>query len=701
MFYSSDQPPKMEFLKLPLFASRRSALPFLAALIIFLAFFQAGTAAAVEKVTLQLRWDHQFQFAGYYAALWQGYYRNAGLDVEIRSAITPDQKILKAVQEVASGRADFGIGAADILVARDHGHPLVLVATIFQKSAARFYAREKTGLDSPAALPRLRVARNVNDLIDVELQAMLRAEGIDPGRVTPYPHEPGMAHLLDGRVDVIPGYETSIPYYAWRAGVKVIGLSPSSYGINCYGDSLFTRRALAENRPEMISRFRAASLKGWRYALEHPREIADRITREFTRQDKIDDVRAFNRFQAEKLPGLILYPIVALGHTNPERWKKMHDLLRASGIVKGELDPAEFIYDPEEQERYRQDTVRKTILWVLAVLGLAAAVSLLWILKLSRMIRQRDQALRERKASEERYRALFEYNPIETVVVDQEGRITAFNLTKRASGGGQPAIGQIMYRDYAREHATDMYKELMTTIHTGVSRSFPNTRYHDKYLDIRIAPFSAGAMITSIDMTARRRAEDRLRQAIGAIIRTLSMIVETRDPYTAGHQQRVADLARRIASELKMPLERIEGLRMAAIVHDIGKISVPAEILSKPTSLTALEINFIRLHPQTGYEILKDMDFPWPIADMVRQHHERLDGSGYPQGLKGEEISLEARILMVADVVEAMSSHRPYRPALGLEVALAEIETNRGILYDVEAVKACLHLFREEGYRCE
>lgn len=183
-------------------------------LVPFFSFCDAAYGA--EKVVLQLRWDHQFQFAGYYAAVWQGYYREAGLDVEIRSAITPEHKILRAVEEVAEGRADFGVGAADILVARDKGAPLVLLAVIFQQSAARFYALEKTDLNSPADLLRLRVARNVNDLIDVELQAMLRAEGIDPTKVKAYPHQPGIDHLVDGRVDVIPGYSTTMPYYGER-----------------------------------------------------------------------------------------------------------------------------------------------------------------------------------------------------------------------------------------------------------------------------------------------------------------------------------------------------------------------------------------------------------------------------------------------------------------------------------------------------
>ena len=177
------------------------------------------------------------------------------------------------------------------------------------------------------------------------------------------------------------------------------------------------------------------------------------------------------------------------------------------------------------------------------------------------------------------------------------------------------------------------------------------------------------------------------------------MTVETRDPYTAGHQRRVADLARSIATEMNLSVDQIDGIRMAAAIHDLGKISVPAEILSKPTKLTALEFSLIKTHSQSGHDILQDIDFPWPIARMVLEHHERMNGSGYPNGLTGDNLLLESRIMAVADVVESMASHRPYRPSLGIEAALEEIEKNRGVLYDTGAVDACLRVFREKGYQ--
>ena len=190
-----------------------------------------------------------------------------------------------------------------------------------------------------------------------------------------------------------------------------------------------------------------------------------------------------------------------------------------------------------------------------------------------------------------------------------------------------------------------------------------------------------------------------LRQSLEQSIQTVAATVETRDPYTAGHQRRVAELATAIAQEMGLPEEQINGLHLAATIHDLGKIHIPAEILSKPGRLSPIEFELIKTHPQEGYNILKDVKFPWPIADTILQHHERLDGSGYPQGLKDGKIILEAKILAVADVVEAITSHRPYRPGFGLDAALEEIELNRDKLYDAQVADACLRLFRERGYQ--
>jgi PAS domain S-box-containing protein len=210
------------------------------------------------------------------------------------------------------------------------------------------------------------------------------------------------------------------------------------------------------------------------------------------------------------------------------------------------------------------------------------------------------------------------------------------------------------------------------------------------------------------DLTERKRAENDLKQSFNSLqdaltgaVQAMAVVVESRDPYTAGHQRRVAELAHAIASEMRLPTNQIDGIQMAAVIHDLGKIAVPAEILSKPTKLKKSEFELIKDHPQAGYEILKDIAFPWPIARIILEHHEMMDGSGYPNGAVGENMLLESKILTVADVVEAMASHRPYRPALGIDAALKELENNKGTHYDATVVDACLRLFREKGFKLE
>ncbi len=225
--------------------------------------------------------------------------------------------------------------------------------------------------------------------------------------------------------------------------------------------------------------------------------------------------------------------------------------------------------------------------------------------------------------------------------------------------------------------------------------------------DYLIKGSSIGSMLPRVIRYAieRKNAEKELQQslekftrALNGTIKAMAMTLEIRDPYTAGHQKRGADLAYAIAKEMNLTPERVEGVRLASMIHDIGKISIPAEILHKSSLLSDMELNLIKIHPQVGHDILQEIDFPWPIAKTVLQHHERINGSGYPAGLKNDDILMEAKVLAVADVVEAMASHRPYRPAFGTQKAIDEISRNQGILYEPEVVKSCLRLFQVRKY---
>jgi PAS domain S-box-containing protein/putative nucleotidyltransferase with HDIG domain len=209
-----------------------------------------------------------------------------------------------------------------------------------------------------------------------------------------------------------------------------------------------------------------------------------------------------------------------------------------------------------------------------------------------------------------------------------------------------------------------------------------------------------------VDITERKLAEEKissylqqLERSMEGTLHAVSNMIEFRDPYTAGHERRVGIIAADIAREMGWPNERCKNLEYIGLVHDIGKIAIPAEILTKPSRLSCLEYEMVKGHAEKGYEVLKDVDFPLPIAEIIRQHHERMDGSGYPRGLRGEEILMEARIIAVADVLESIASHRPYRPALGVEVAIKEIEENKGTLFDEQVVVALLNLFRVKKYQ--
>jgi PAS domain S-box-containing protein/putative nucleotidyltransferase with HDIG domain len=220
------------------------------------------------------------------------------------------------------------------------------------------------------------------------------------------------------------------------------------------------------------------------------------------------------------------------------------------------------------------------------------------------------------------------------------------------------------------------------------------------YYPVRAAGEIIGVGNVVIDITARKNAEDAVARSVTAMVETIARAVEYRDPYTAGHQRRVAEIAGAIADEMGLDQTTIEGIKTAASIHDIGKIAVPAELLSKPGRLSVPEFELMKVHAEAGYNIVAGIDFPWPVPEMIRQHHERLDGSGYPRGLQGEQILLGARIIAVADTVEAMATHRPYRPGHGIDAALTQIEHDRGTRLDPNVVDACLRAYRAGRFRC-
>lgn len=297
---------------------------------------------------------------------------------------------------------------------------------------------------------------------------------------------------------------------------------------------------------------------------------------------------------------------------------------------------------------------------------------------------------------------------------DSSLRVLWVNKAASEVVGEMPSrlIGLIWDKMWQKLGVTSKAHPLKTVIETGKFQKKEIISKDRKAWLIRVYPVKnveqeiVGIVEVALDITQRKNAEHqrkislvRTRRILEQTVGALAATSERRDPYTAGHQRRVSQLACAIAKELSLSCERIEGVRMAANIHDVGKVYVPAEILSKPTLLTKLEFSIIQSHPQIGYDILKEIEFPWPIAKMVLQHHEKMDGSGYPNGFIGKDILIEAKILTVADIVEAMASHRPYRATLGIDTALGEIKERSRELYDPDAVRACLKLFNQNKFR--
>jgi PAS domain S-box-containing protein len=372
-----------------------------------------------------------------------------------------------------------------------------------------------------------------------------------------------------------------------------------------------------------------------------------------------------------------------------------------------------------EVEQYRKDG---SIVWMENNLSFIRdeAQKAVGIISLSRDITDRKRAEEALRESEELFRSYLENAPDGIYMSDLEGNFLYGNRKCEEIIGyrREELIGKnFLELNILSENSLNKAIQLLRANMEGKSTGPDEIELISK--GGRLIPVEINTnvvqhlgqkiVIASVrDITERKKAEERLqetleslRKALGTTIQVMVSAVESRDPYTAGHQIRSANLARCIATEMGLPQEKIEGLRMAGSIHDIGKLSIPAEILSKPTKLTNIEFSLIKEHSRKGYEMLKDVESPWPLADIVYQHHERMDGSGYPRNLKGDDILMEARIMAVADVVEAMASHRPYRPGLGIDAALNEIEKNRGIFYDDAVAGACLKLFKEKRYNLE
>jgi len=397
--------------------------------------FADNNSAIPDNVTLQLRWEHQFQFAGYYAALWEGYYDEAGLNVDIRPGIDEHGNVIIVPDAINNGDADFGVGGVDILLALNEGQDLRIISTIFQRSPVAFYLLPETRFNSTYDFTKLNVARREHDLLDIELQAMLIDEGINPSKVHPLPKDIVLSFddLRNGTYDVIPGYLDTIAYQAHLQGFELDKIQPIEYGVDFYGDSIFTSGKLAESRPQMVERFRLATLKGWAYALDNPEEMAQRIADHFYKDSRnYLEFVDFNKFQAGKVTELTLYPVVEIGNMNPYRWTNMIDYLTVLELIDSPIDTTTILFDYGRIQQEKSALHIRLYQSLLVILAVASLFGYIWYMKrqnfkLQSEVKFRKETEQRISLSHERYQRMFNSSFLGITVTDINGNLLRAN----------------------------------------------------------------------------------------------------------------------------------------------------------------------------------------------------------------------------------------------------------------------------------
>ena len=524
------------------------------------------------------------------------------------------------------------------------------------------------------------VGMNTMNLVHPEDRESVRKDAVEmlkDERKFPYEHR---TITRDGRIIWILENITSIDYFGKRAvlGISMDISSEREARIKLEEAEAFESSILAamphaviglENRKIIFANDAVETVFGWK-----PEELIGKFTRVLYRsEDECEEIAK------------LFYPVLEKQRTHREEF------------------PC----------RRRDGT---DIMCMISTAVIGAALTERKIVVVYEDITERKQAEDTIRESEEKYSAVVEQAMYGVVIVKDEKYMFANKAMAKVIGYSVEEISGMPFLDIfapeCRKMVDQRYKRRMAG---GRVLPLYETKIVCKdgtFKDVEVAFGIIKIAGTSADMgyvrdiTVRKKAQEELKETVERLqkrleetVNALASMTEKRDPYTAGHSERVTQLACAIAKEMDLTYEQRDGIKVAGTLHDIGKIYEPSEILSKPGILSDIEMLMMRVHPEVGYDILKTIDFPWPVAQIVRQHHERIDGSGYPDGLKDDEILIEAKIMAVSDVVDAMASHRPYRPALGIDAALEEISKNRGILYDSKVVDTCLKLFKEKKFK--
>ncbi len=479
----------------------------------------APTAAAAEKVVLQLRWSPTFQFAGYYAALWQGYYAEAGLEVDIRPGLDPQGRPLAVAEEVQDGRAHFGVSGSDILVANDRGDDLVILGSFFQHSGIALFMRESDDLRTLGDALKKDILRRPGDLTDVSLMAMAVAAGFEPPDI----HMTGTSQdFFAGRGDGYVGYVISTPYHFAEQGVKARMFRPLDYGVDFYGDSLFAKRDLVHAKPEVAEAMLRATRRGWEYALQHPEEIVARLSTMDPGLTFLKDGWGLNRFMVEPVRRLTAWPMVELGHVNPDRWARMHQTLARFGMVERPFNPDTFLFNSVRLEADEARRIYRLLGVVAVVLAAGLAVAGFGVWALRRMVITRTQALLESEQSLRRFIGAVKDYAI--VLLDGDGHVVSWNdgATRLFGWRETEIIGQsfsIFHTPAARANG-EPEAEMIQAGHDGTT---PLDRCQQRKDGSQfqgegvLAALTAadgrlrGFLMVVRDVTRRRQAEDRIR----------------------------------------------------------------------------------------------------------------------------------------------------------------------------------------------
>lgn len=595
-----------------------------------------------EKIVLQLRWDHQFQFAGYYVADWLGYYEKEGIEVEIRSAFS-EEGVLDAAEEVDQGRADFGVGAANLLISQDSGKQLSLVASIFQRSAVEYCTLSEAESNSIFNLSRLHIARRPKDLLDIELQALFLSEGIPPyaASFTDIDRDFTLEDLESGAFDVVPEYLGQISYQAAQKNIPLKIIQPADYGVDFYGDTLFTSAELARQNPDLVERFRSATLQGWSYALEHPIEVADRIAETIASQGPVlrslEELKAFNRFQAEKVLELTHYPIVEIGNINPLRWGKMAKTMRTLGIISQEPDLNSMIFDYDQIRLNRIQETEQAIAVGMLVLLVGLTLLFLAYLKwrntlLSNEIEVRQMAERQLVLSNARYETIFRSSVLGITITDYDGRICHVNdAWCRMTGYAPLELCTMNINDLIAPESSGMDSSQLNALKEGQISSYSMEK---KYLRRPQGPgdhdFFYGKMVltqiwdSSTDTTltmsmvtditrdvleaeAITRSEERFRRIIGQVAREIEE--------ASGVSQLKADPLPRKLEDINLELERLftheleENRRKEALIRYQARMAAMGEMIGNIAHQWRQPLNTLRLILTNLKESEQDPDY--------------------------------------------------------------------------------------------